>query len=425
MEDHDPFVSFAIALGCGLLIGLQREQAAGVDGQTETERLGGIRTYPLYAVAGALGALLARHDGLILQALVFLVLMAPVLIAYAIDVSRDRDRGITTETAFAMAFIIGTIAATEGVAGTPVGRWLLALVASVGTMALLALKDPLHRLAALISRDEMVAAVKFLIFAVMVVPFLPDGAFGPLGSFHPFKMGLLVALMAAINFVGYIAVRLLGPGRGLGVAGLVGGLVSSTAVTLSSAGRSRREPGVSRACALAVVLACSVMVVRVMAEVAAVNPSLLGAVARPLSAMLLAGLVASAWLYAHSDAVAASDEPLGVKNPFELGSALKFAALFALVQLAAKVAQQYAGAGGLYAAAALSGLTDVDAITLSLAGLAPGGPDQATAVHGILIAVGTNTCAKVAMAFWLGSGAMGRTVATALVAMVAASWVTL
>lgn len=423
MEENVPFVSLAVAVGCGLLIGLQREQAAGLDGQAESERLGGIRTYPLYALAGALCAQLAPQTGVIVPALVFIVLMAPVLIAYGVDVFRDRARGITTESAFAIAFIIGAIAATEGVAGTPTRRWLLALVSAVITMALLELKDPLHKLAARISRDEMVGAVKFLIFAVMLVPHLPNRAVGPLGAINPFKMGLLVVLMAAISAVGYVAVRVLGPGRGLSLAGLVGGLVSSTAVTLASASRSRREPGVSRACALAVVLACNVMVVRVMVEVGVVNTPLLGAMAWPLGAMLCAGVAASGWLYAGTREPASSDEPLEVTNPFEMGSALKLAGLFATVQLVAKVAQQSAGAAGLYAAAALSGLTDVDAITLSLAELATGSLDQAIAARGILIAVGTNTLVKAGMALWLGSATMGRTVAAALAAMIVAGWV--
>lgn len=420
---YEPFVSLAIALGCGFLIGLQRQQVARSGESAGPGELGGVRTFPLYSLAGALAMLFPGVTGPVILVVVLLVLMFPVMLAYWDDVRQGRDRGATSEVAFVIAFLLGAVAAAEALVIPAPQRWLLAAAGAVATTSLLAMKEPLHHIARVISREEMYDTVQFLIFGVMVLPFLPDETYGPYEALNPFRMGLLVLLMASISFAGYVAVRWLGPGRGMGVAGLVGGLVSSTAVTLSASGRSKREPAVADACALAIVLACSVMVVRLIIEIVAVNRDLLPAVLPKFIGMLVAGAIISWWYYRRSREVMTTGGEVELRNPFELANALRFAALFALIQMIAKAAESHAGTGGLYVAAAVSGLTDVDAITLSIARMAAGGLEASVAANAILLAVGTNTLVKIGMAMSLGGGGLGYKVLLALASMVAVGWV--
>lgn len=421
---YESFVSLAIALGCGFLIGLQRQHVLATGSEQDGPgELGGVRTYPLYGLAGALSMLFLPTAGPVLLIVVLLVMMFPVMLAYWDDVRQGRGRGVTSEVTFVIAFLLGAVSAAETSITPPSHRWLLAAAGAVATTSLLAMKEPLHRFARIISREEMYDAVQFLVFGVMVLPFLPDESYGPHEALNPFRMGFLVLLMSSISFAGYVAVRWLGPGRGLGVAGLVGGLVSSTAVTLSAAGRSKREPQVADACALAIVLACSVMVVRLILEILAVNRDLLSTILPKFIGMLAAGVLISWWNYRCSRDVTTSDTEVQLRNPFELVNALRFAGLFAIIQLIAKAAEANAGTGGLYVASAVAGLSDVDAITLSIARMAAGGLDAGVAARCILIAVGANTLVKVGMAMWLGGGGLGRKVLISLALMLTAGWV--
>jgi len=266
------------------------------------------------------------------------------------------------------------------------------------------------------------ATLEFLIVAVVVLPLLPDRAYGPFGVLNPFQIGVLMVLISALSFAGYVAIRLLGARRGLGVTGLVGGLVSSTAVTLSMAGRARERPEIVDSAALAVMLASTVMFARVLVIVSVVNPGLRGHVAIPMLAGVAAGLVASLVLWLHSGrAMTAREETVALANPFELGAALKFALLFAAILLGSKAATVYLGSAGTYAAGLLAGLTDVDAITLSVAKLAgDGGVPADVAATTIFLGTASNTLVKGVMGAVVGGWPFGRRVLGAQLAVLAA-----
>jgi uncharacterized membrane protein (DUF4010 family) len=229
----------------------------------------------------------------------------------------------------------------------------------------------------------------------------------------------MVVLIAGISFVGSLAIRILGARRGLGLTGLVGGLVSSTAVTLSFSGRAKEETRLHASFALAVVLASSVMFLRVLLEVAVVNRELLPRLAIPMGAMAVGGALASALLYRRSRKLEATLPEIQFSNPFELSSALKFAALFGFILLVSKAATTYFGAGATYLAGLLAGTTDVDAITLSMARLVKGGLAPEVAVTTILIAVASNSVVKASMATVVGGWAFGRIVALSYLCSVA------
>ena len=414
------FVSLAVALGIGFLIGLQREQSASADGRTDQTQPAGVRTYPLVALAGALCVLLAGRFGSWVVGAGFLALLVPLWLSYADDLRTTRDRGITSEVSLILTYLLGCLTTADGLAGSPKERLLLCASLSVAVTALLSFKDPLHTLAARISRDDLIAAVKFGILALVILPLLPNKGYGPYQSLNPAKIGLVVVLIAGVNFIGYIAVRLLGPGKGLGVTGLLGGLVSSTAIALSFSGRAKREPKAAKACAMGVILASTVMGLRILGLVALTNRALLASIIVPIGALTLAGLLAAGILYLSSRKDGLGAENIQFSNPFELGSALKFGLLFAIVLVASRAATHAWGARGSYLASLLAGSTDVDAVTVSLSRLAPQELSFHQAALAIVMAAAANSVVKAGIAVVAGGWSYGWRVLASFLAMIAA-----
>ena len=406
---------FGSALGLGMLIGLERERT-----RANEQTFAGARTFSLVALFGAISVFAGEQAGLPwIVGLAFLAVLALVVPAYYLTAS-DGDIGATTEVSILMTFIIGCICTwgEGGIAGD----------ITVVVMLLLALKGWLHDLAQRIESSDVEATLKFAIITLIVLPLVPDTNYGPAGLevINPYKTWLMVVLIAGLNFIGYILVKVLGKEHGLGITGLLGGLVSSTAVTLSFSQRSRVEPNLSPVLALAILLAWTVMFFRVVVEVGVVNLSL----AKDLVlGMLLMGAVSLAiclllWRRGRSTETA---EVESGHNPFELGDAIKFGGLFAIVIFVASAAQVYFGDTGLYVAGALAGLTDVDAIALSMANLAQQDPAMSgAAARTIVIAVISNTMVKSIMVIWLGASSMRRTMIPIAVALalsgVGAAW---
>ena len=408
MDEHELFLSLAVAVAAGLLVGLEREHSGGAGGDRRTFP-GGARTHPLIALAGALATLVSGSVGPVALGVAFLAVTALLLLGYERDLRSSGERGITSEVAFLVTFLLGAVSTATDVA-PPERRLLMVAAAAVVVTVLLSAKPVLHPFARRLSEDDLSATLKFLVLAAVVLPLLPDRDAGPLGALNPFKVGLLVVLVAAVDFVGYAAIRLLGSERGLGLTGLVGGFASSTAVTLSMSARAKGEPAATTACLLAILVAGVVMFLRVLGLVAAVNPRLLPRLAWPLGAMAIVALALSGLAYARARREAHRGD-IEVSNPFELTSALKFGAFFAVVLVGSKAATKYLGTGGTYAAALVAGLADVDAITLSLASFARQGAAEHTAAMGIFLATASNTLAKAGLAVAAGGWRFGRWVA--------------
>lgn len=423
MDGYEPLVSLAVALGVGLLVGLEREQQAPRGAEHPRLFIGGSRTFPLVALSGAVASLLGRRFGVAIPLAVLGAVVVFVAIPYWADVRRGIDRGITTEVAFVLTYLLGAVLPTKVIEPAS-WRYVVVAAVAVAMTVLLSLKPALHGIAERASRTDVYAVLKFLVLAVIVLPLLPNKTFGPLRVLNPFAIGLFVVLIAGLSFVGYVAVRILGPGRGLGLTGLLGGLVSSTAVTVSFARRARTDPGLADGYALAVVLASTVMFVRIGVLVAVVDPALLPRLLWPLVLMTVAGSVAAYLLHRRfrrgRPAGAATAEAVPVENPFELATALRFGALFAVVLLVTKAATVYLGSPGTYLAGALAGTTDVDAITLSMASLAHGGLLPQVAATTIILGAASNTLAKGAIAAVLGRWRFGREVLVVFGAMLAA-----
>jgi uncharacterized membrane protein (DUF4010 family) len=419
MGNYELIASLAVALGTGFLIGLQREHSASLE---EKSTIGGIRTYPLVALAGGIAALVAQAYTHWILIAGLLALMIPISIAYFEELRGSGDRGITSEVTMIVTYLLGALSVSRQVLFEPSQRLLLIAGSAVAVTSLLSLKEPLHKLVSRFSRYDMYTTVKFLVLAVIVLPLLPNETMGPLDVLNPFQIGLMIVLLAGLGLIGYVLVRVLGPGRGMGLAGLVGGLASSTAVTLAMSNKARQEPRMINVCALAVVLASAVMPVRIVIEVAAVDAAMTGYIAAPMGAMLVAGLLIGLLLYrSSSKQTGKSDEQIEHRNPLEMSTAVYFGVLFAGVLLLSKAAVVYLGSRGLYISSAVSGLVDLDAITLSLANMARSdtiAPFSATVA--IVIAVAANTAVKAALAIIIGGWRYGWRVAAALAATLAA-----
>lgn len=386
------------ALGLGMLIGFERERTQG-GGKV----FAGVRTFSLVALFGTMSVHASELSGLPwLVGLIFLAILALVVSSYRITALKG-EIGATTEVSVLLTFFIGCLCAwgEVGIAGA----------ITVIIMLLLALKKWLHGLAKRIEPSDVEATLKFAIITLIILPLVPDTNFGPAGLevINPYKTWLMVVLIAGLNFVGYILVKAMGREHGFGITGLLGGLVSSTAVTLSFSQRSRSQPDMASVLALAILLAWSVMFFRVVVEVGVVNFSLAKTLVVGMLLMGAVSLLTCVYLWRSGRSKETAEVDSG-HNPFELGDAIKFGLLFAVVLFVANAAQVYFGDTGLYVAGALAGLTDVDAIALSMADLAKQDPGMSVAAaRTIVIAVISNTMVKCGMAIWLGAPSMRRT----------------
>ena len=442
LEPQDVALGLGIAIAVGGLVGIERERKAQNDNKPA---FGGIRTFPLIGLAGGLGALMADSLGIAALALPFVAVIALLVASYLRQPRSDEKPrlGMTSEIAAVVVFCLGALPFIETMGLDFRQRLILSGALGVVVMAALALRDPLHNIARKVSAEDLYATVRFALMAAVALPLLPDQDYGPYEALNPFKIGLVVVLIAGVSFFGYIAVRILGPRRGVGVTALFGGLASSTAVTLNFSGRTREQPEMISVFALAIVLASTIMFPRLAFEISAIQPTLLARAAPALGAMLAVGLIGTGVLWWRSSGgkleephskKAASHEPKGhtkagetaeksaedaqpqLINPFSLKQALKLGLMFAAIRFIAAAAHAQFGATGLYVSAGLAGLTDVDSITLSICRMvqqqtiAPG-----EGVLAITLAALSNTLTKTVMCFVLGGRKLGLIVAAVLI----------
>lgn len=393
---------FAVALLIGALIGVERERKL----EEHPQEFGGLRTFMLIALGGALCALLSIQ---LATPWVFAAglggVVALVAVAYQVETRIVREvSGLTGEVAAIVTFLL---------AGAVVlGQRELAVMLGVLTTMVLTFKQDLHKVVRGLARDDVVAGLQLLFATFIVWPLLPDRALDPWGAFNPYRLWLLVVLISTLSLVGYAAVRLLGERVGMALTGLFGGIVSSTAVTLSFA-RQSRDPGAhAEGLALGLLLAWAVSFLRVLLITGLMNGALTRELVPPMLAMLAVNVLYLLVLWRQSGPKPAEAEPGGVKlrNPFGLFSAMRFGALFAVVLFVVALARAYLPTTWLHAVAILAGTTDVDAITLSMAEQASSGLDVRVAGLAILLAMLSNTAVKTGMVVVLGTPRLARTV---------------
>lgn len=405
---QEVFFGLLIALAAGALIGLEREQSGG------HRRVGGVRTFPLVALAGALSAFLAHAMGAGVVVGSLLVVGVFLGAAYYQEAVKDRSPGATTEVAALVTFLLGVLALLPGLPLATGERYILIVASAAVVMALLSFKEPLHQAVKQISADDLYATAKFVILALVLLPLLPNRTLGPLDVLNPFNIGLMVVLIAGISFVGYIAARVMSEGKSLAATGVIGGMISSTATTISLSTRARQATGSATPAAAGILAASGTMFVRMLLVVGIVDVALLPPLLPPLGAMTLATYVMTLFLVARTRSQSEAVEPVPHRNPFELRLAFQFGVIYAMVIFAAKGAQTFFSDAGLYVTSVLAGTTDVDAITLSLTRFHRNGLDPRTAVIALTLAAMTNTAVKGGLAAWFGRGTLARQIAPGL-----------
>ena len=402
MPQHTLFYRFGVALFIGLLVGLQREYSYDEEDKPERKTFAGVRTFSLMGLAGCTAAFLAdlfQSNWVFVG--IFIVVGGMVAISYFVSANQG-SLGITTEIASMLVVMIGALAFWDEMAA--------AVALGVVTTALLSLKVELHRFAERISREDILATLKFAIITAIVLPVLPNQSFwpAPFDVLNPYKIWLMVVLISAISFFGYVLVKIVGARRGVGITGLLGGLVSSTAVTLSFSQRSQNNEQMAKPFALAITIAWTIMFVRILIVVGALSLPLLRVVWLPIAATGFAGMAYGVYLY-FAPRVEDDEEEVSVTNPFELGPAITFGLLYGVILLISRAAQLYFGDTGVYLSSILSGLADVDAITLSMTELTRQGTlTYETAARAITFAAMSNTVVKGSIVLTGGSQSLRR-----------------
>ncbi len=391
------FYRFGVALVLGALVGLEREHHQESSHPSE-EAFAGLRTFVFISLLGGGTAFVAGLGLNWFFPVAFVAMAALVCVAYVIGASAGAT-GMTTEVTALLVFIVGGMAIW--------GQLELAAALAVVVTLFLSLKSPLQRWVARIEPEDIYATLKFAIITVIVLPLLPDRGYGPYEVLNPRDIWLMVIFISAINFSGYLLSKVLEARRGILLTGLVGGLASSTAVTLGFSQRSREEPSLSRAFALGIVAASVLMFGRVWVEAVAINPDLAEELLLPLGLPLCIGV---AWcLYLFFSERPTEPGQVSFTNPFQLEPAIRFGLFFAGVLLLAEWTQDTLGSSGVYLSSLASGLSDVDAITLSMARLSGAG-DIATdvATRAVVLAAVSNTVVKGGMVVALGAAVMRR-----------------
>ena len=384
---EDTFRTLAISAGLGLLVGLQREMTRSP--------LGGLRTFCLVTILGTLSAYMAQAFGGWVIFGMLVAVTATLVISNILSIkSGDLRPGLTTEFALLVMFTVG--------AYLVVGEATVAIVIGGAVAVLLEFKEGLHGFAARLGEEDVNAVMRFVLIALVILPILPNRDFGPFSVLNPFEIWLMVVLIVGISLGAYIVFKFFGKDAGTIVGGILGGLISSTATTVSYSRRTKQAPESSALAAIVIMIASTILLIRVLAEIWIVAPTLLPEATPPITTLLAVFVILSTVVWFRER----SDEPIALdpEAPSELKPAIFFGLLYAIVILSVAAAKEYFGNEGLYIVAAISGLTDVDAITLSTSQLVEAGRLGATTGWRIiLIATLSNLAFKGATVAMLGA----------------------
>lgn len=408
MDELDILSRLATALSIGLLVGLERGWQTR--DEVDSQRAAGLRTFALTGLLGGVTGALSHALGALVLGFAFIGFAAAFTAFQWLEARAEKNLSATSLVAGLLTFLLGAYAM--------VGEIRVAVAAAVAMTLLLALREQLHGWIRTITWVEIRAGLILLAMTFLLLPVLPDEPVDPWGAINPSRIWILAILMAAISFGGYAAVRIFGDRLGIVVAALAGGLASSTATTVTLARLAKDQPGSGRLLAAGILAAGTVMVIRVGVIAGLLNGSLVPSMLLPLAATAV-GLGAGAALLMRG-ADGKSGARLEMSNPLDLPTIVKISLFIAAVLLATEVLNAWIGAAGVMVVAFVSGIADVDAVTISMARYGETPDHVALAVRAIGVAVAVNTVAKAAMAWWIGGGHVGRPViAVSLLALAA------
>ncbi len=411
---NDILSRLAVALAIGLLVGLERGWRTR--DEEDHQRAAGFRTFALAGLLGGLSGAASAGGGAVLIGMVFLGFSAAFTLFHWQEARADDTKSVTSVVAGMVTFLLGALAV--------VGDTRVAIAGGVATTLLLALREQLHRWVASLTWQEIRAVLTLLAMSFLLLPILPDRPIDPWNAINPHDIWLMAILIAGISFGGYVAVRALGDQLGVLMAGLAGGLASSTATTLTFARLGREHPASARLLSAGILVAGVVMLVRVGVVAVALNSALLVRLLPPLLAGGAVMAVGAGILLLRN---AERETPrLDITNPLQIGMAIKLSAFIAIVLLASQILLISIGNLGVLIVAGLSGIADVDAVVISMARIGGGSLDIAVATQAILLATAVNTLVKAVLAAWVGGRTLGVMVgAVSLLALGFASLVAL
>lgn len=393
--DSESLSRLTVSLAIGLLVGLQRGwQTRDAE---DNRRTAGFRTFALSGLLGGVTGLIALRTTASVIGWVFLGYITAFTAFHWLEARNEGRASVTSVVAGMLTFLLGTMAV--------VGDLQLAIACAVGMTVLLALREPLHRWIDSLNLQEIRAVLTLLAMSFLLLPLLPDRPIDPWKAINPYQIWLLAIMIAVISFAGYVAVKTFGNRLGVFMAAVAGGLASSTATTLALARLAREHPSSSGLLSAGILVAGVVMMLRAGIIAVALNRALLTSLLPALLTTAAVLGIGAAILWFRN--VEQESPELRISNPLAVGTAVKLAALLAAVMLAAELVRQMFGGVGILVVAALSGVADVDALTISIARMAGADVDFNTAARAIMIAIAVNTVSKTVMAGWVGNRRVG------------------
>lgn len=391
MTQYEFIIRALVSIGIGFIVGLEREHAALKD---NVETFAGIRTFIFIVLLG----FMAGMAYFLLSPLVYVLVLSCVVILTAVSyfvTASKGDVGATTEFSALIAFLLGTMAL--------LGKMEVSLAITVVVVVLLSSKIRLQSFVGEITGEELYDFIRFVVIALLIFPFLPNEGYGPYGVINPREIGWVIILTSGLGFVGYLLMKFLGPRRGILLSGLVGGLISSTAVTWVFAKKSRENEGLSHNCAVAILAASSIMVIRVFVWTFIFNRALFHAVAASISVVFIAAGGITLFFYYRHRRKEVIETTIRQDKPLDLPGAIVFGVIYTVILLVVSYANASMGDSGLMISSAVAGLSDLDAITITVSKLAHVSLDFAAAGDAILIAMISNTLVKTGIGSWAGS----------------------
>ena len=381
------FQKIAIAILIGIFIGVERERKK----KPGEKYFGGIRTFPLVALFGFLSALIASFTQIYLYGFFFLLFGVTISISYYFAAERGEIGG-TTEIALFIVFILGSLVYWE--------MLIVSAAIAIVVQIFLAFKTELRTFAGEVNQEDIIASIKFLVLTIIILPILPNKEFGPFNAFNPHKIWLIIILIATVSFSGYILFKIIGTNKGIFLLALLGGIASSTALTLSFTYRSKEIKDLSRNLASGIILASSIMFPRLLFIIFVANQKMINNLILPFMFFMSVGIITSVFIWKKNSK---QMDDIVISNPFKIMFAMKFGLVFILILFFAKVSQYYFGDQGVYVSGFFSGFADLDAIALSLAELSRKVISENLAADTLILATFANTIVKLVIPVVAGS----------------------
>jgi len=389
-----------IALLLGAIVGTQRGWV--MRNSVEGSRVAGIRTFSLVGLLGGLVGILANIYTPLLIGFALIALVILTCIAFVIQQKKSGDVSITGVGSIMVVFVLGNLAVS--------GEAVLAAAAAVITAVVLDNKRELHQALQKLQEYELDAALRLLLISIVMLPLLPNQSYGPWNALNPYEIWWMVVLIASISFVGYFAIKIGGAKRGILFTSVFAGLSSSTALTLQFSHLSREQASISPLLASGILLSCGTMFPRLLIVLSVINPQLVKLLWPIVMAMMVALYIPAWWIWRRSE-VEQIEQSNKQTNPLALQSALFFGLVLAVIMLLAHALSDWFGNAGVLILSALSGITDVDAISLTLGRQSTQTLSVTTAALGILIAASVNTIVKMGMVIAIGDKKLWRRIA--------------